>query len=57
MMVGNDFYEDMIAGKLGIETYLITDNLVNRHEKQIEPNHKGTYKDFLAFVKSLDGIY
>jgi len=56
MMVGNDSFEDMIAGTLGIKTYLITDNLVNRYKEQITPDHIGTYKDFLAFVKTLKEV-
>ena len=52
IMVGNDSYEDMIAKELGIKTYLITDNLVSRHKQEIMPDHQGTYKDFLEFVKS-----
>lgn len=56
MMVGNDYFEDTVAEKVGIKTYLITDNLVERHEKKIEPSFKGTYRDFLEFAKSLQSV-
>lgn len=56
MMVGNDSYEDMIASKLGIKTYLIEDNLVNRHEIDIKANYQGNYKNFYEFVKKLPEI-
>lgn len=56
MMVGNDAYEDMVASKLGIKTYLIEDNLVNRHEIDIEANYQGNYINFYNFVKKLPEI-
>jgi FMN phosphatase YigB (HAD superfamily) len=55
-MVGNDALEDMVAGKLGIETYLITDNLLNSKNVEIKADHVGTYKEFYEFVKGLDPI-
>jgi len=52
-MVGNDTTEDLIAGSLGIETYLITDCLLNRHNAEYHTDHEGSYKDFLRFVEEL----
>ena len=40
-MVGNDVQEDLIAGELGIETYLITDYLIDRNNGDIESTYKG----------------
>lgn len=53
LMVGNDVSEDLIASKIGIDTYLITDNLIN--EKNIDyKNHKnGSFKDFYEYVLKL----
>lgn len=51
-MVGNDVQEDMIAAQLGIETYLITDYIINR-EDEITCNHMGSYQDFHSFAVSL----
>ena len=56
MMVGNDVYEDMISGKLGLKTYLITDCLINRYNIEIKADYVGTYKNFIDFVKTLDKI-
>ena len=56
MMVGNDAYEDMISGKLGLKTYLITDCLINRHNVQIKADQVGGYTDFYKYVKSLKNI-
>ena len=54
-MVGNNVQEDMIAGKLGLETYLITDHLINR-DKDITCDHKGSYEDFFSFCQSLASV-
>jgi len=53
LMVGNDVQEDVIAGKLGIETYLITNQLLHRTEEEIKADHIGTYEDFYSFVQGL----
>lgn len=52
MMVGNDELEDMVPKRLGMRTYLVTDNLVPGNPKGPEPDHKGTSVDFLGFIKS-----
>lgn len=56
IMIGNDVEEDMVAGKLGIETYLITNHMVNRKNKEVKADHVGDYADFLHFVESLPDI-
>lgn len=55
-MVGNDVTEDLAAGKLGIETYLITDCVLNHHNVEYQADHEGTYKDFLNFVNNLENV-
>ncbi|NLN40494.1 MAG: HAD family hydrolase [Clostridiales bacterium] len=45
-MVGNDVQEDLVAEKLGIETYLITNYMINRDNEEIRSTYKGTYEDF-----------
>jgi len=56
LMVGNDVEEDLIAGKLGIKTYLIEDCVQNSKEKEVVCDLKGTYEDFLTFAKELPFI-
>jgi len=56
LMVGNDALEDLVAGKLGITTYLITDHLLNRHNIEIVADHVGDYKDFLTFAQNMPSI-
>lgn len=52
VMVGNDVEEDMIAGSLGIETFLLTDCLIDRGSGVV-PDHKGTSLDLLEYVRAL----
>lgn len=52
LMVGNDSLEDMVAKHAGMQTYLVVDQLI-QSEKAIDPDHKGTMEDFLAFAQSL----
>ena len=55
-MVGNDVREDLVSAKLGIETYLITDCMLNHHNEEIHADHTGTYKNFLEFVNNLEPV-
>jgi len=56
IMVGNDIFDDLPASNLGIETYLITDCLVNKYELPNTADYTGDYKSFYEFVKKLDYI-
>lgn len=56
MMVGNDVFDDLPAGKLGMKTYLTTDCLINKHNLPNTANHTGSYHEFLTFVKQLPDI-
>ena len=45
MMVGNDVDEDMCASRLGMQTYLITDCLINRGGKSVDSFAHGSFRD------------
>ncbi len=53
MMVGNDPFDDLPAGKLGMKTYLITDCLYNEKNLPLDADYIGSYHDFLRFVQDL----
>lgn len=53
MMVGNDVTDDMVAGELGIKTFLIDDCLVNNKNHEIKADNRGNYKRFYQFVEGL----
>ncbi len=51
LMVGNDVDEDMVALKLGMSAYLVTDCLINRSGSSIETLQSGSFHDFQLFCK------
>ena len=42
---------DMCAEKLGFDTYLITDTIVNRENKDYSQYKNGSFEDFYEFLK------
>lgn len=53
LMVGNDVDEDMIAVELGMQVFLLTDNLINKYEKDTSKYPKGNFDDLLLFLQDL----
>ncbi|HEY8444748.1 MAG TPA: HAD family hydrolase [Bacilli bacterium] len=53
LMVGNDVEEDLCVKELGMKTYLVTDNLLNRKNLEIITDYQGTFNDFYNFVLNL----
>ena len=56
LMVGNDVDEDMSSSKIGMDTYLVTDDLINRHNSDISSYKKGSLKDFYEFCCELPSL-
>ena len=52
LMVGNDVDEDMIAGRLGMEVFLLTDCLLNRHNTDIEQFPHGGFDELINFLEN-----
>ena len=48
LMVGNDVDEDMVAGKLGMEVFLLTDHLINKSGTDIDAFPHGSFDDLRA---------
>lgn len=55
MLVGNDTLEDAIAKTIGITTYIITDNIIER-EDGIESDYKSDSSEFLDFAKKMPEV-
>ncbi|MCL6443665.1 MAG: HAD family hydrolase [Alicyclobacillus sp.] len=53
LMFGNDVQEDGVAGKIGMQTYLVTDCLINREVGHLEFTYRGSLVDALQFVRAL----
>ena len=53
IMIGNDVNEDMPAERLGFDTFLITDCLINRDNKELSLYRHGTFEDFFDFLTDI----
>lgn len=53
LMVGNDVTEDMVAGNLGMQVFLLTDCLINKENKDITVYPKGDFSDLMQFLDAL----
>lgn len=56
LMVGNDVNEDMVVTELGMDTFLLTDCLINPKNVDINQFPHGDFEAFLRFVKSLPDL-
>lgn len=52
LMVGNDVTEDMIAGSIGIQVFLLTDCLINKERKDISVYPRGSFRQLIDFIES-----
>ncbi len=50
LMVGNDVSDDMSAAKIGMQTFLLTDCLVNTHNLDITPYPQGSFPELNAYI-------
>lgn len=53
LMVGNDVTEDMVAGSIGMEVFLLTDCLINREDKNLDVYPHGSFPELLNYMRSL----
>ena len=53
VMVGNDVSEDMIAEKLGIRVFLLTDCILNKENKDIDRYPQGSFPELIDFIRGL----
>ncbi len=53
LMVGNDVGEDMIAEKLGMKVFLLTDCIINKNNADISSYPSGGFDELLEYVKGL----
>lgn len=52
IMVGNDVGEDMIAAKLGIRVFLLTDCVINKQGTDVSAIPQGGFPELLEFLKA-----
>ena len=53
LIVGIDVGEDMIAGTLGMKTFLLTDCLINKTAEDITQYPNGSFPELLHYIRSL----
>lgn len=53
LMVGNDVSEDLSAGRLGMKTFLVKDQLINRNNAPITADWQGYLADLAEFIEQL----
>ena len=53
LMVGNDVAEDMIAEKLGMQVFLLTDCIINKEEADVSVYPRGGFDELLEHIRTL----
>lgn len=53
LMIGNDVTEDMVAEKLGMKVFLLTNCLLNKNEEDISKYPNGDFDKLLHFIDGL----
>ncbi len=53
LMVGNDVSEDMVAEKLGMKVFLITDCVINKNGEDIDRYPHGGFEDLIRLIEEL----
>ena len=53
LMVGNDVDEDMCTADMGMSVYLVTEHLLNRHNKDYSHYPQGSMADLAAYLEAL----
>lgn len=50
IMIGNDAEEDLVAGTLGMKTFLVTDYLIDKGEKKYQPDYSGKLQELSGLL-------
>ena len=50
LMVGNDVGDDMVAGKLGMKVFLLTDCLINKADINVSEYPNGNFDDLIKYI-------
>jgi len=57
IMVGNHMQEDMVASKLGMKTFLVTNYMENRGEPVYPVDQQGTIEELYAAITNRTGVF
>lgn len=53
LMVGNDVEEDMVAQKVGMNVFLLTDCLINKKGESVDKYPHGNFDDLMKYINSI----
>lgn len=53
LMIGNDVGDDMVAETVGMKTYLVTDDLINRKERDIKEFKHGSFDELCEYLEEI----
>lgn len=53
-MIGNDAHEDLVASKIGLKTYLVTDYLIPREDNKYQPHGQGSMAELWDLIKDTE---
>ena len=53
VMIGNDVGDDMVAERVGMKLFLLTDCLINRSDRNIEDFRHGGFKELFEFIEEV----
>ena len=53
LMVGNNVDEDMIAESVGMKVFLLTDCLINEHDRDISVYPRGGFRELQEYLKAM----
>lgn len=56
LMVGNDVTEDGCAKEIGIKVFILTDNLINKYNVDINEFPHGNFDDLKEYIDSLERV-
>lgn len=56
LLVGNDVEEDLCVSDLGIQTYLLTENVINQNAVDVSHIPQGNFAMLLAYIENLPSL-
>ena len=56
LMVGNDVSDDMVAKKIGLNVFLLTDNLINKSGEDVEQFPHGGFDELISYIELLTAV-
>ncbi|WP_409177382.1 HAD family hydrolase [Brevibacillus fortis] len=57
VMVGNHMQEDMVASKLGMKTFLVTNWMEDRGEPQYQVDQRGSLEELCTAISEKSGVF